>query len=565
MTKHIFVTGGVVSSLGMGLASASMAALLEARGLKVTLLKFDPYLNVDPGTMNPYQHGEVFVLKDGGEVDMDLGNYERFLDTELTREHNLTTGKIYQEVIAKERRGDYLGKTVQIIPHVTNEIKNRIRKVAARSGADICLVEIGGTVGDIESMPFLEAVRQMHREEPSENIVFIHVTLVMEDLQGEQKTKPSQHSVKELRALGLSPEVIVARSKNPLQEGAKEKIALFCDVPQELVISAYDANDIYEVPLTIEEQGLTTQLMKHLKLESSVEDRGWKDMVARMKSNKEIVKLAIVGKYTNLEDSYLSILEAVKHGGVDNGCRVEVNMVEAGDLEEDPIAVQQLEQFDGILIPGGFGGRGTEGKMLAIKFARENNIPFLGICLGMQLAVIEFARNVANLKKENSTEFDEDTPYPVIDILPEQTGIAEMGGTMRLGDYEAILKEGSVAAKLYSTGYIVERHRHRYEFNNKYREQFAAKGMEFTGLSPDGNLVEIIEIPKNRYFLAVQFQFAVVLPENPHFRGGHGETGSAAILRVERVECHGNGGLGQTITFHHWFPRDCRENASNFH
>ncbi|MDI9396089.1 MAG: CTP synthase (glutamine hydrolyzing) [Euryarchaeota archaeon] len=510
--KYIIVTGGVMSGLGKGITIASIGRNLKNKGYRVTAIKIDPYINIDAGTMSPYQHGEVFVLRDGGEVDLDLGNYERFLDTELTRDHNITTGKVYQEVIAKERRGDYLGKTVQIIPHITNEIKSKIRKVTARSGADICLIEIGGTVGDIESMPFLEAVRQMHREEPSENIVFIHVTLVMEDLQGEQKTKPSQHSVKELRSLGLSPEVIVARSNTPLQESTKEKIALFCDVPQELVIGAYDADDIYDVPLMIEEQGLTTRLMEHLKLESRVEDSSWSEMVARMKSTTDEVKLAIVGKYTNLEDSYLSILEAVKHGGIDNGCKVEVNMLEAETLEENHAEVEKLKEFDGILIPGGFGVRGTEGKMLAIKFARENDIPLLGICLGMQLAVIEFARNVVNLKNANSTEFDEDTPYPVIDILPEQTGAADMGGTMRLGDYEAILREGSLATKLYGSNYIVERHRHRYEVNPEFVDRLESFGMVFSGKNK--NRMEIAEIPGKRFFFASQF--------HPEFRSRPG-------------------------------------------
>ena len=502
--KYIIVTGGVMSGLGKGITIASIGRNLKNKGYKVTSIKIDPYINIDAGTMSPYQHGEVFVLKDGGEVDLDLGNYERFLDTELSRDHNLTTGKIYQEVIAKERRGDYLGKTVQIIPHVTNEIKSRIRKVAARSGADICLVEIGGTVGDIESMPFLEAVRQMHREEPSENIVFIHVTLVMDDLQGEQKTKPSQHSVKELRALGLSPDVIVTRSKIPLQESAKEKIALFCDVPQDLVISAHDADDIYEVPLEIEKQGLTAKLMEKLQLNSEIHDEGWKNMVTRMKEVKEEVNLAIVGKYTNLEDSYLSILEAVKHGGIENECKVNINMLEAEVLEQNPEDVDKLlAKSDGILIPGGFGIRGTEGKMLAVKYARENNIPFLGICLGMQLAIIEFARNVVNLKEANSTEFDEDTPYPVIDLLPEQNCVANMGGTMRLGDYEAILMEGSLAAELYGSNYIVERHRHRYEVNPEFVDRLEAFGMVFSGKNK--NRMEIAEIPEKRFFFASQF------------------------------------------------------------
>ncbi|MDD3872679.1 MAG: CTP synthase (glutamine hydrolyzing) [Methanosarcina sp.] len=523
--KYIVVTGGVMSGLGKGITIASIGRNLKNKGYKVTAIKIDPNINSDAGTMSPYQHGEVFVLKDGGEVDLDLGNYERFLDTELTRDHNLTTGKIYQEVISKERRGDYLGKTVQIIPHVTNEIKNRIRKVAARSGADVCLVEIGGTVGDIESMPFLEAVRQMHREEPPENIIFIHVTLVMEDLQGEQKTKPTQHSVKELRSLGLSPEVIVARSKTPLQESAKEKIALFCDVPQELVISAYDADDIYEVPLEIEEQGLTTQLMKHLQLKSGVENGGWKEMVARMKSTTDTVKMAIIGKYTNLEDSYLSIVEAVKHGGINNKCRVEIDMVEAETLEENPAEVEKLIQYDGVLVPGGFGERGTDGKVLAIKFARENDIPFLGICLGMQLAVIEFARNVAKLGEANSTEFDEDTPYPVIDLLPEQTGVANMGGTMRLGDYEAILKEGSIAEKIYGTNYIVERHRHRYEVNPEFVDRLESFGIVFSGRNK--NRMEIAEIPGKRFFFGSQF--------HPEFRSRPGRPSPPFNALVEAM------------------------------
>ncbi len=501
--KYIVVTGGVMSGLGKGITIASIGRNLKNKGYKVTAIKIDPYINIDAGTMSPYQHGEVFVLKDGGEVDLDLGNYERFLDTELTRDHNFTTGKIYQSVIAKERRGDYLGKTVQIIPHITNEIKSRIRKVAARSGADICLVEIGGTVGDIESMPFLEAVRQMHREEPAENIVFIHVTLVMEDLQGEQKTKPSQHSVKELRALGLSPNVIVTRSRTPLQEAAKEKIALFCDVAQDLVISAHDADDIYEVPLVIEEQGLTTRLMRRLKLESDFEDPAWGEMVARMRNMKDEVKLAIVGKYTHLEDSYLSIFEAVKHGAIECGCKADIEMVDAEDFENDPKELENLRQYDGLLIPGGFGERGTEGKIMAIRFARENDIPFLGLCMGMQLAVIEFSRNVAGLEGANSTEFDEDTPYPVIDILPEQTGVADLGGTMRLGDYEAILKKGSIAEKIYGSNYIIERHRHRYEVNPEFVDRLESFGIVFSGKNK--NRMEISEIPDKRFFFASQF------------------------------------------------------------
>ncbi|MDD4332053.1 MAG: CTP synthase (glutamine hydrolyzing) [Methanosarcinaceae archaeon] len=510
--KYIVVTGGVMSGLGKGITIASIGRNLKNRGYKVTAIKIDPYINIDAGTMSPFQHGEVFVLKDGGEVDLDLGNYERFLDTELTRDHNLTTGKVYQAVINKERRGDYLGKTVQIIPHITNEIKNKIRKVSARSGADICLVEIGGTVGDIESMPFLEAVRQMHREEQPENIVFIHVTLVIEDLQGEQKTKPTQHSVKDLMTLGLKPDVIVTRSHTPLHDAAKEKIALFCDVPQALVISAHDAGDIYEVPLELEKQGLTSKLMQKLQLESKLEDRAWKQMVERMNSMKAEVKLAIVGKYTNLDDSYLSISEAIKHGAIECGCKANINMVEAEVLEENPKELEKLKEYDGILIPGGFGERGTEGKMLAIRCARENDIPFLGICMGMQLAVIEFARNVAKLDGANSTEFDEDSPYPVIDILPEQAGVDTLGGTMRLGDYEASLNTGSLAEKIYGKSQIVERHRHRYEVNPEFVDRLQALGLSFSGKNK--NRMEIAEIPKKRFFFSSQF--------HPEFRSRPG-------------------------------------------
>ncbi|SFM15888.1 glutamine hydrolyzing CTP synthase [Methanolobus profundi] len=501
--KYIIVTGGVMSGLGKGITTASIGRNLKNKGYKVTAIKIDPYINIDAGTMSPFQHGEVFVLKDGGEVDLDLGNYERFLDTELTREHNLTTGKVYEAVISKERRGEYLGKTVQIIPHITNEIKDRIRRVAAKSGADICLIEVGGTVGDIESMPFLEAVRQMHREEPKENLAFVHVTLVPMDPQGDQKTKPTQHSVKELRELGLKPNIIVTRCPEPLLESTISKISLFCDVSEEAVISAHDADDIYEVPLMLEKEGLTDFLMKHLDLNSAGSDDSWANMVDRMHNLKGEVKIGIVGKYTHLEDSYLSISASIKHAAIECGVNYDVCWINAESFEEDPDSISSLSEYDGILVPGGFGERGTEGKIMAIQFARENDIPYLGLCLGMQLSVIEFARNVAGLENANSTEFDEDTPYPVIDILPEQENVVDMGATMRLGDYYADLKEGSLAEEIYGQSQIIERHRHRYEVNPNYVERIEASGMVFSG--KNRNRMEIAEIPGKKFFFASQF------------------------------------------------------------
>jgi len=501
--KYIIVTGGVMSGLGKGITAASIGRNLKNIGYKVTAIKIDPYINIDAGTMSPYQHGEVFVLKDGGEVDLDLGNYERFLDTELTRDHNLTTGKIYQSVILKERRGDYLGKTVQIIPHITNEIKDRIRKVAAKSGADICLIEVGGTVGDIESMPFLEAVRQMHREEKSEDLIFVHVTLVPIDTQGEQKTKPTQHSVKELRELGLTPNVIVARCKEPLSRSTISKVSLFCDVPEEAVISAHDARDIYELPLLMDKEGLTQYLIKRLCLKSTTYDPSWTEMVERMNNLKGQVKICIVGKYTHLEDSYLSISASIKHASIECGCDYFTDWLNAETLEQDPECLRKLDDYDGILVPGGFGERGTEGKMMAIRYAREHNIPFLGLCLGMQLSVVEFARNVLGLKGANSTEFNEDTPYPVIDILPEQEGVEDMGATMRLGDYEAQLKPGSLAENIYGSRSIVERHRHRYEVNPNFVDKLQEKGLVFSGVNR--NRMEICELPGHPFFFASQF------------------------------------------------------------
>jgi len=500
--KYVIVTGGVMSGLGKGITAASMGRILKNKGYDVTAIKIDPYINIDAGTMSPFQHGEVFVLKDGGEADLDLGNYERFLDIELTREHNITTGKVYQAVINKERRGDYLGKTVQIIPHVTNEIKERLRNVAKNSGAQICLVEVGGTVGDIESMPFLEAVRQLHNEEDTEDVVFIHVTLVPMDPQGEQKTKPTQHSVKELRQLGLHPDMIVTRCKMPVLPGTKEKIALFCDVPAKAVISAHDAEDIYMVPQQLENEGAADYLLSKLGLKSRDDLKEWSRMVDKMRSISGSVDVAVVGKYTDLEDSYLSIRESLKHAGIEVGCKVNTYWLDAEDYEKKPESIDQLSKYDGILVPGGFGVRGTEGKILAVKYARENNKPYLGLCLGMQTAVIEFARNVLGYEDANSSELAA-TEHPVIDLLPEQEGVVDMGATMRLGDYFAELTPGSLANKLYGSDAIIERHRHRYEVNPKYIDEMEKAGLKFTGRNK--NRMEIAEIPGHNFFFASQF------------------------------------------------------------
>ncbi len=500
--KYIIVTGGVMSGLGKGITAASIGRILKNKGFKVTAIKIDPYINIDAGTMSPYQHGEVFVLRDGGEVDLDLGNYERFLDIELTREHNITTGQVYQTVIEKERRGDYLGKTVQIIPHITNEIKERIRKVSKKSGADICIIEVGGTVGDIESMPFLEGVRQMHSEEKEEDIIFVHVTLVPLDTQGEQKTKPTQHSVKELRSLGLQPDAIVARCKEPVLSDTKSKIALFCDVPSNAVVSAHDASDIYYVPGQMEKEGLSDYLMQKLKLTPRETSTEWDVLMRKMASIDREIRIGVVGKYAHLGDSYISINEALKHAGIECGSRVKIDWLDAEEFERRPEDIDKLRKYSGILVPGGFGVRGTEGKILAIKYARENNIPYLGLCLGMQLAVIEFARNVVGLKDANSRELAE-TEYPVIDLLPEQEEIKKMGGTMRLGNCKAMLTEGSLANKLYGSNVLIERHRHRYEVNPRYIRQIESKGMIFT--AKNDHRMEIAEIPDHKFFFSSQF------------------------------------------------------------
>lgn len=499
--KYIIVTGGVMSGLGKGITAASIGRILKNRGYSVTAIKIDPYINIDAGTMNPLQHGEVYVLKDGGEVDLDLGHYERFLDVELTSEHNITTGKIYKAVIEKERRGDYLGKTVQIIPHITNEIKENIRSVAKKSNCDICLVEIGGTVGDIESMPFLEAVRQMHAEENARDTVFIHVTLVPSDTMGEQKTKPTQHSVKALRELGLQPDVIVGRSKEPLTLGTKQKIALFCDVPPEAVISAHNADDIYKVPLMLEKEGLADYLAKKLDIKPREAHEEWNEIIRRLNAIDKEVTVAIVGKY-GIEDVYLSIKEALRHAAVELGCNVNMLWVDSEDLEEDPESLRCLEKANGILVPGGFGTRGTEGKILAIRYARENDIPYLGLCFGFQLAVIEFARNVLGLKDANSSELSE-TPNAVIDLLPEQEQVKTKGGTMRLGNHTITLKEGTFAHRIYGKTKIVERHRHRFEVNPKFIPTLQEKGMVFSGYNE--YRMEIAELPAHRFFLSTQF------------------------------------------------------------
>ncbi|MFO7152210.1 MAG: CTP synthase [Bacillota bacterium] len=507
-TKFIFITGGVVSSLGKGITAASLGRLLKSRGLSVVMQKFDPYINVDPGTMSPYQHGEVFVTEDGAETDLDLGHYERFIDVNLTRDSNVTTGQIYWSVINKERRGDYLGATVQVIPHITNEIKERITRIARRSSPDVVITEIGGTVGDIESLPFLEAIRQFKADAGKENVLYIHVTLVPYlGSAGELKTKPTQHSVKELRSIGIQPDIIVCRTEKRLPVELKEKIALFCNVEPEAVIQNYDVKSIYEVPLILKEEGLDQVVAKKLGIDGRVADLAeWEALVKKAKNPSKKVNIALVGKYVELHDAYLSVAEALGHGGIANDARVEIKWVHSEKLEEDGIDISEaLSDADGILVPGGFGDRGIEGKIKAIRYARENKIPFLGICLGMQCAVIEFARNVCGLEGAHSAEFAPQTPHPVIDLLPEQKNVKEKGGTMRLGKYPCRLVAGTNSFEAYGEELIDERHRHRYEFNNEYREVLEKAGMVIAGQSPDGRLVEIIEVKDHPWFVGVQF------------------------------------------------------------
>lgn len=506
MAKFIFVTGGVVSSLGKGITSSSIGCLLESRGLKVTLQKFDPYINVDPGTMNPYQHGEVFVTDDGAETDLDLGHYERFTSAIMTKDNNITTGQIYNSVISKERKGEYLGKTIQVIPHITNEIKERIHKVAKDAGADVAIIEIGGTVGDIESLPFLEAIRQFRKDVGKENVIYVHVTLVPHiSTAGELKTKPTQHSVAQLRGIGIQPDILICRSQRPLTKDVRNKLALFCNVEEEGVIQNLDAHSVYELPLMLKEDGLDIIIMKLLNLRYGKQNiSSWEKAVSRIVSPSKSVNIGIVGKYVELLDAYKSIIEAFVHAGSANDARVNLHWVESDSVTKCG-ASSELKDVDGILVPGGFGGRGIEGKIEAIKYARENKMPFFGICLGMQCAVIEFARNVAGLKGANSTEFDEKTPYKVITLLDSQRNVTDKGGTMRLGAWDCKLAKDTRSFAAYGKENISERHRHRYEFNNEYRQSFKAKGLKLAGTTVDGGLVEIVELPSHPWFVGVQF------------------------------------------------------------
>ncbi len=520
-TKYVFVTGGVVSSLGKGITAASLGKLLKERGYSVTIQKFDPYINVDPGTMNPYEHGEVFVTDDGAEADLDLGHYERFIDENLTKYNNVTTGKIYQSVINKERKGEYLGKTVQVIPHITNEIKSRIELAARENNSDIVITEIGGTVGDIESTPFLEAIRQFRYDVGRENVIYVHVTLLPYlKAAGELKTKPSQHSVKELMSLGIRPDILVCRTEHTISEDIKRKLSLFCDIDLEAVIEAADASTIYEVPLVMEENGLAKVACKKLGIEDKPVDlKKWKEIIDKIKNPKGKIKLAVVGKYVELKDAYISINESIEHAAYEIGLKADIDYVQAEDLD-----VKSLEGYNGILVPGGFGDRGVQGKIDAINYARENKIPFLGICLGMQASVIEFARNVVNLEGANSAEFDKETKYPVIDILPDQKDIKNLGGTMRLGLYPCKLEKGSLAHELYNEELIYERHRHRFEFNNEFKDMIQKAGLKISGSSPDGRLAEIVELSRDihPFFIAGQFhpEFKT-RPGKPHplFKG----------------------------------------------
>lgn len=519
MPKYIFITGGVVSSLGKGIASASIGKLLEAKGLKVAMQKLDPYINVDPGTMSPYQHGEVYVTEDGAETDLDLGHYERFTHSPIGRLNNMTTGQVYYTVITKERRGDYLGGTVQVVPHITDEIKARIRAVSRGRRFDVVICEIGGTVGDIESLPFLEAVRQFQQEIGRDNTMFIHLTLIpFIRAAGELKTKPTQHSVGTLREIGIQPDVLLCRTEKRLSKELRSKIALFCNVSQEAVIEARDVRSIYEVPLMFKDQGLDQVICRYLHLEYRAGSLNeWKkDVVMRILNPKYQVTIGLVGKYIGHLDAYKSIYEALRHGGIANDCRIVIKGINSERLSKSQI-VKHLDKVDGILVPGGFGSRGIEGKIRAIEYARKNNVPFFGICLGMQCAVIEFARNVLDFKTANSTEFNKKTPYPVISLLEEQEGIANLGGTMRLGAYPCEIKKNTLTYEAYRSGKIHERHRHRYEFNNKYREAFEKKGFRFTGIYPAGKLVEIIELEGHPWFIAGQFhpEFQSK-PDQPH-------------------------------------------------
>lgn len=522
--KYIFITGGVVSGLGKGITAASLGRLLKSRGLKVTAQKLDPYLNVDPGTMNPVQHGEVFVTDDGAETDLDLGHYERFIDESLSQNSNLTSGRVYWKVISDERKGVYGGQTIQIIPHVTNEIKRYISR-NAETGADVCLVEIGGTIGDIESQPFLEAIRQFAVEYGRENCVFIHVTLVPYlAASDELKSKPTQHSVKEMLALGIQPDIIVCRTEHPLTDDIKNKIALFCNVSKECVIENNTCDILYAVPMMLKEQKMDEVVMKKLGIDAPNQDLSdWEEMLYALRNPKQTVKIALVGKYVELHDSYISVNEALKHGGISTMSAVDIHWIDSESLEADNANLDEiLGDMDGILVPGGFGSRGIEGKILAANYARTHDIPYLGICLGMQIAIIEFARNVLNMQGANSAEINPETPFPLIDILPEKKNISDLGGTLRLGQYPCILNEKSKSYQLYGEKEIFERHRHRYEVNNDYRDSLLQGGMIFAGTSPDNHIVEMIELPDHPWFVACQFHPEFKSrPNKPHplFRG----------------------------------------------
>ena len=506
MTKYIFVTGGVVSSLGKGIVAASVGRVLKNRGLKVTLQKFDPYLNVDPGTMSPYQHGEVFVTEDGAETDLDLGHYERFIDVNLGQYSNVTAGRVYSSIIEKERRGDYLGGTVQVIPHVTNEIKSRVLLAGESSDADVVITEIGGTTGDIESLPFLEAIRQIRSDLGRENVCYIHCTLLPYiKAAGEMKTKPTQQSVKELRGLGIQPDIIVVRNELALTDELRAKISLFCDIPKQNVIESRDVSNLYQLPLNLKAQKIDDIVLKHFNLTAKEADmEEWISLVERVDNLKDEVRIALVGKYVELHDAYISVVESLKHAGYKHNSKVKIDWIQSEDITEENVH-EYLKEADGILVPGGFGDRGVEGKITAIKYARENKVPFFGICLGMQLAAVEFARNVCGLTGAHSSELDPNTPYPIINLLPDQENVVEMGGTLRLGSYPCTLVEGSQAHKEYGEINITERHRHRYEFNNFYRERLTNKGLVLSGVSPDGRLVEIVELPEHPWFVAGQF------------------------------------------------------------
>ncbi len=519
--KYIFVTGGVVSSLGKGVTAASIGHLLESRGLKIAMQKLDPYINVDPGTMSPYQHGEVYVTDDGAETDLDLGHYERFTGVRLSSISNVTTGKIYHSVITKERKGEYLGQTVQVIPHITDEIKSRINLLADKD-VDVVIIEVGGTVGDMEGMPFLEAIRQFKKDVGRNNVIYIHLTLVpFIKVSGEVKTKPTQHSVHKLREIGIIPDILICRTERVLSDDIKEKISLFCDVEKKAVINAHDVSSVYEIPLVFKRQGVDNLIIDLLglmdKISTGLEEDPWAEMVNRLKSPKHSLTIAVVGKYIKLPDAYKSIIEALNHGGIYNGAKVHIRWVDSESLRSPEDAEKYLSDLGGILVPGGFGYRGIDGKLEAVRYARENKIPFFGICLGLQCVVIEFANNVLGLKGANSVEISPETPYPVIHLMEEQQDIENMGGTMRLGSYPAILRKGTVTFKAYNSRLITERHRHRYEINPKYCEEFEKEGLIISGTSPDGKLIEIVEIMDHPWFVATQFhpEFKSK-PTNPH-------------------------------------------------